>query len=223
MIKFIKYFLILIVMIWGVIWLAYPSYTWHQKITLEIKTPQGLVSGSSVTRVKYQSNIQFFGMGPVRSINTRGEVPVVDLGSGKYIFALIFQEEWFPIKAFRSVFVDKNDLKASSIYNYSGSAFEIANKFKPLLITFDDMNDLKTARKVDPENLSATFGEGYALNSITLEITNSPITEGKVDSLLGLINKVGNNKHLDGDRYHRATAKHKVANSLSILNFIRGQ
>ncbi|MCA9468988.1 MAG: hypothetical protein KC643_26590, partial [Nitrospira sp.] len=48
-----------------------------------------------------------------------------------------------------------------------------------------DLTDPKTVQKVDPENLAATFGPGVELKRITLEITDEPVTEGKVESLLG--------------------------------------
>jgi hypothetical protein len=38
--------------------------------------------------------------------------------------------------------------------------------------------------EVKPEKLSDTFGAGHHLKSITLEITNEPVTEGKVGPLL---------------------------------------
>ena len=55
----------------------------------------------------------------------------------------------------------------------------------PLLVTFTDIDDPKTVRKVDPNNLAATLGPGYALKSITLEITDEPVTKGKVEEVLG--------------------------------------
>jgi hypothetical protein len=50
----------------------------------------------------------------------------------------------------------------------------------PLLVTFTDIADPKTVTRVDSANLAATFGPGYALTSITLEITDEPVTEGQV-------------------------------------------
>lgn len=182
--KIVKYLLTFIGLLWLYFWFAYPSYTWHQKVTLEIETPQGLVSGSSVTRVKYQSHMQFFGMGPVRSIRTKGEVPVVDLGNGNYVFALIFEDDWFPVKAFEPVISDRKKLTASNVYNYSGPAFQIKLKHYPLLVTFNDINDPKTVREVNPNDLVATLGKGYVLKSVTMETTDDALTNSKVESVL---------------------------------------
>ena len=55
----------------------------------------------------------------------------------------------------------------------------------PLMVTFDDLADPKTVRRVDPDNLAATFGPGVELRAVTLEVTGDPVTEGRVESLLG--------------------------------------
>ena len=40
-------------------------------------------------------------------------------------------------------------------------------------------------RLVDPANLAASFGTGYALRKVTLEITRAPVTSGVVEGVLG--------------------------------------
>ncbi|MDR4487070.1 MAG: hypothetical protein R3B83_06040 [Nitrospirales bacterium] len=54
-----------------------------------------------------------------------------------------------------------------------------------LLVTFTDLTDPTTVKKVDPENLAATLGPGVSLKRITLEITDEPVTEGKIEQVLG--------------------------------------
>ena len=56
-----------------------------------------------------------------------------------------------------------------------------------MLITFTDINNPASVKLVDQHNLAATFGAGYALKSITLEITDAPVTTGKVESVLGWV------------------------------------
>ena len=51
----------------------------------------------------------------------------------------------------------------------------------PLMVTFDDVADPRTVRRVDPDNLAATFGPGVELRAVT----GDPVTEGRVESLLG--------------------------------------
>lgn len=60
----------------------------------------------------------------------------------------------------------------------------------PLLVTFDDINDPKSIKRVDPDDLVATFGPGYSLKSITLEITDEPVTTGELEKVLRWINEL---------------------------------
>jgi hypothetical protein len=55
----------------------------------------------------------------------------------------------------------------------------------PLLVTFTDITDPTTVTRVDPANLSATFGPGVSLTSVTLAVTEDPVTEGRVEAVLG--------------------------------------
>jgi hypothetical protein len=55
----------------------------------------------------------------------------------------------------------------------------------PLLVTFADITDPTTVQRVDPENLAASFGPGVRLKAVTLEITEEPVTVGKVVEVLG--------------------------------------
>lgn len=60
----------------------------------------------------------------------------------------------------------------------------------PLLVTFEDINHPASVRRVNPGDLSATFGPGYRLNTITLSITDEPVTEEKVETVLGWLKTV---------------------------------
>lgn len=62
---------------------------------------------------------------------------------------------------------------------------DIPRSHYPLLVTFTDTADPTTVREVDPDNLGTTFGSGVSLKRITLEITDEPVTEGKIESVLG--------------------------------------
>jgi hypothetical protein len=68
---------------------------------------------------------------------------------------------------------------------------ELAPKQYPLLVTFGDISDPASVKRVDPDNLELAFGPGYALQSITLSITDEPVTTGKVEKVLGWLAEVG--------------------------------
>ena len=76
---------------------------------------------------------------------------------------------------------------ASRMKSFRGKVHAIKPKHYPLLVTFGDINDPASVKKVDPNDLAATFGPGYTLKSITLEITDEPVTTGKVEDVLGWV------------------------------------
>ena len=88
----------------------------------------------------------------------------------------------------------------------------------PLLVTFTDIADPKTVKRVDPDDLAATFGPGYRLASVTLEITDEAVTEGRVQSVLGWLDTLWPNR-LDGQRYEMISAKNRFANSIGTGSF----
>lgn len=64
----------------------------------------------------------------------------------------------------------------------------------PLMVTFDDIADPKTVRRVDPADLAATFGPGVSLKAVTLAVTDEPVTEGSVEGVLGWLETVGRDR-----------------------------
>lgn len=118
--------------------------TLRYRISVEIDTTSGLKIGSSVLEYEY----------PSRTGLSYGQAPTVDLGNGRYVFALIDQQS-APWGAFRY-----SDMKPPIPRDdVPWSEFDHANKLKPfavlkredypMLVTFDDINDPKTVREVD--------------------------------------------------------------------------
>ncbi|MCG7495092.1 toxin-activating lysine-acyltransferase [Thalassobius sp. Cn5-15] len=52
-------------------------------------------------------------------------------------------------------------------------------------VGFEDYSDPKSVFVVDPADLAASYGEGYALTRLTLQITDDPLTQGEVEKVLG--------------------------------------
>ncbi|MFD0915922.1 hypothetical protein ACFQ14_05840 [Pseudahrensia aquimaris] len=153
---------------------------WREKVTLTVTTPTGVKSAYSVHRVGLPRADLVTG----RSLKyRRGEAIVLELpdSSGpRYLFALL-DVRW------RALHIYKDDLeKSSDISGLTKSAPRVMpREYYPILVTFDDITKPETVKPVDPNNLAATFGEGYALKSVTLEITNERVTEGRVEEVLG--------------------------------------
>lgn len=192
-----KTFLIGLVLIIGFLtlayWQAYPSYSWNQKVTMTVQTPDGIVSASSVGRIVVSEKVSL-GIAEAGGINSdfEGEATVVALPNGQFLFALIQGANSFSLKAFSDVpGVRKSadgsyvqwDESAKKIQNLVGARAFPAEHY-PMLVTFYDINDPTSVKEVDPTNLAVTFGSGYALKSITLEITDEDVTHGEAEKVL---------------------------------------
>lgn len=156
---------------------------WNQKVTVVVDTPQGEQVGSSVMHVEWNGGIPFFA-GDMRGARYKltGEAPVVDLGGGRYLFSLLKGNDDLARQAIAGARDPMSE--AGPKIRHNKGAVVIPPKLYPMLVTFTDPNDPKTVRRVDPENLTATFGAGYALKAITLEIIDTPVTMGAIDKLL---------------------------------------
>lgn len=158
------------------------KWSWHQKLTITVMTPSGMKIASSVQR----GTIEKYGWwqhqwGYDGSEYVTGESVVLEVAPGKYLFALLSStpRAW-------TVFVPNEEFRESA-----GPALaalretrEVSQKDYPLLVTFEDINDPTSIRRVDPQRLDAVFGAGYRLNSITMSITDEPETKGPLETIL---------------------------------------
>ena len=57
-----------------------------------------------------------------------------------------------------------------------------------MLVTFEYLADPTSVRRVDPDDLASTFGEGVSLKRITVQVTDDPVTTGIEKRLVWLNN-----------------------------------
>lgn len=129
------------------------SWSWHQKLTIIVATPDGDKSGSSVVEVSWSE---------VNSVHVypggySGEASVVDLGGGRYLFALLGEQtKYLAFESFNGG-PGINEKIFAAMAKFRGVKPVQRNDY-PLMVTFDDINDPKSVKKVDPDNLDAAFG-----------------------------------------------------------------
>jgi hypothetical protein len=172
------------------------NHSWNQKLTVKVSTPNGEKTGSAVTRVSVTVGRQF-ATDTILSFGARGEATIIDLGAGKYLFVLLSNSgpgntEYLADNTLGHLVTIAQNQDEISRLNAKYSAFEklrgavpVPLKNYPLLVTFTDINNPKSVKEVKPETMSDTLGPGFALKSIALEITDEPVTDGKVESVLG--------------------------------------
>ncbi|MGL4310846.1 MAG: hypothetical protein ACRCSU_10190 [Paracoccaceae bacterium] len=167
--------------------LFYPTkYQWRQKLTLTVETPAGEVSGASVTEVFTRRVAKILPeAGSVKS-SFHGEAIVVEVVPGRYLFALISNGLGWVDEPYGTTKVGSTyEENMRFIMNQIGKPpVPMPEESLPILVTFDNINDPATVREVDPKNLAASFGPGVRLKSVTIRITDEPVTEGRVEALL---------------------------------------
>lgn len=215
--------LVLAVVLAGGYWLyARDDESWRQKMIVMVSTPTGDVSGEAVTSVYVHKN-NLFKDGAGHQFTIKGEAVVVDLGAGRYLFALLSSSDKVEhvaklipsyLEKVKGLAWDKANEAAPSLQGQ----ITLPENLYPMLVTFADINDPKSVKEIAHGNMVGAFGPGYALKSFTLEITDDSVTEGKVEAVLRWLRSIWPN-HLDGQRYWVANAPNRVANSISSNSF----
>ena len=172
---------------------CFATYSWHQKMTLEVKVDGQLYVTSSVIEVSTTSHPDWLPAEGSYDSEMKGEAVVLELPEKRYLFTLIKDAIFLAPKVFEDqldgALSESNDRWAQILEDLQ-EVHDIDPKDYPLLVTFTDITDPKAITQVDPDNLAATFGSGVSLQRITLEITDEGITEGKIESVLGWLDSV---------------------------------
>jgi hypothetical protein len=151
---------------------------WYEKLTVTVETPTGDKSGSSVGWQKLSEDML---LGSAHS-DFAGEAVVVEVAPRKYLFVLL--EENMP-QAELIYFPGEPPLKSTHKLNdVKGKVVDVPSNQYPLMATFGNLADPKSIKQVFPNDLAASFGSGYRLKSLTLEIVGGPVTIGKIEELL---------------------------------------
>ncbi len=166
----------------GWYWFNSKPNVWHEKISLTVETPQGEVVASSVQLAGIRSH----SVGQITPSDGRylkGEAVVLKLPQStgpKYLFALLKGRgsiyDFYP--------QELRDFKKHPLDYLNSGPLELKTSRYPKLVTFDNIDFPRTVKEVDPNDIGATFGNGYVLKSITLEITEEPITMGNIEGVL---------------------------------------
>lgn len=156
------------------------EYRERFKLTIEIETPQGVKSGSSVIETIVWERPDW-GPPEMRGLRTRarGDAVFVDLGSGRNLIGLLAygpdqdESKIFALKG-AALGIDKTvDWKDQAKIAGRG---DLPKAYLPVLITFSNLNDPTTARRVDSDALDQTFGPGFKLVRVEIKTTKEPVT-----------------------------------------------
>ena len=170
--------------------LFYPTTAYRFRITLNVDTPQGLKSGSSVMEVQHRRYPAWTTLGnSTGESSLKGDAVFVDLGADadgkpRSLIALLAHGEraegidfyLLPGRVFEPLWKQKSatpnfrDPPTELSLLPVGTKAELVGSQIPTLVTFTDPNDPKTAHIVPPNELSNTFVDGVQFRNATIEI-----------------------------------------------------
>ena len=133
------------------------EYSWRYKMTVEVKTPEGIKTGYAVREVNLILTPQYYGpKGEYSSkIHMKGEAVEVDLGERGVLFAItggywlgVDHGKNLPFYAFPindEGFGGETTIKGGEYYSSLEKVkADLKPELYPLLVTFSDINDPKT-------------------------------------------------------------------------------
>jgi hypothetical protein len=173
-----------------------PLPTYRYRLTVEVETPQGLRTGSSVIEIAsfFRSKNALVDPGQLIT-RVQGEAVSVDLPNGQALFALLtlpgqprgaeaFALWGFP---FTSSMTGKDFVRGQIAHlRKQRGVGVIPPEYYPMLVRFADIRKSKTVAVVDPANLEPVFGNGVKLHRITVQITQDAVTESIERKLIWL-------------------------------------
>lgn len=163
--------------------------SFRYRLTVEVETPQGLRTGSSVIEVDVsQTGENAWATPEARGLRFKicGEAVAVDLPNGQVLFALLSGED-SPQRAAGLPYaaLDPPDFEGEFDYIKKTRTLErtdglgvVPSNVYPMLVTFGDLADPASVERVDPADLAASVGEGVRLKRITVQMTDDPVTTG---------------------------------------------
>jgi hypothetical protein len=172
----------------GIVWwqLTYPTISYRYRITLEVDVDGAIKTGSSVIEVT-----SWWDPTPGRPIShystaARGEAVYVDLGRAGNLFLLLTNGKNNPEQLGAQTFhfdpTDSIDAieqrRRADALTAKRATAELRPDQLPMLVSFTDLNDPKTARVVRPNELAQVLGPGVHLRRAWLEMTSEPVIRG---------------------------------------------
>jgi hypothetical protein len=181
----------------------YPTYRY--RLTVEVDTPEGLKTGSSVIEVATSKGGDYAIPSPrALSYKVHGEAVTVDLGKRGLMFALLRSErlnDWAAAGLELVAPPTPDSVETDDEYGYrraralalvgpqllprnedakGNPSFERSAPptAYPMLVRFGDITNPRTVAKVDPDALGKSFGKGVTLRKITVERTEDAVTSG---------------------------------------------
>ena len=168
------------------------------RLTATVETPQGERTAFSVIESSTNRSIT--------RVRVRGEAVAVDLPGGQTLFVLLRSASMVDWAAsLPGIPVIEADVPAHGLaerqaqlerqfaamardrdvyYLWGPGVAKERAQYLPYMVRFRDPADPKSVEQVDPVDLAKTFGPGCRLKSLTVQVTDDPMTRG-IEKRLG--------------------------------------
>jgi hypothetical protein len=155
---------------------AFPTYSHRYRLTVDVDTPEGVRSASSVIEVERKDETWILIAQGRFVSRVHGEAVFVDLGAGRNVIALLAhgpngsnvgQRVSLAIEAYGFFKWDKDAWTGRAKMQ---GPVELKAPLIPTFVTFSDLSDPKTARVVRPEEFEAVFGKGVRFKRAFIEM-----------------------------------------------------
>ena len=168
--------------------IAYPTYSYRWRITIEVETSSGTRTGSSVletTTIQYPAWLTLGANSSNTSV--RGEAVFVDLGNGRNLVALLAlgpRAEDGSASSFapRSFFTIQEGnpayVKWSKELSTMTGRRPYAGDKRPTLVTFANPNDPASVREVPFDDPQSVLGPDVRSVRAWIDLTRDPVTKG---------------------------------------------
>ncbi len=190
--------------------LFYPSETIRYRMTVDVETPEGVRSGSSVLESNITGGTSFGDASGIQ-FDLSGEAVAVPLPNDKVLFALLRPVEGgdagiYHANLMQSAACGEGRPSAQPDPALCGSAqwetfrpwareqvlaAELYPSMYPMLVTVRDLTDPTSVQAANPGDFASVFGPGYALRRITVRVTDEEVTTGIERRLAWLHDHVG--------------------------------
>ena len=186
----------------------FPDYRY--RLTVEVETPEGLRTGSSVVEVRtwWEPTLQDKSGARPKS-EYSGEAVAVEVAPGQTLFALLhgpydadyakhvarltLQPE--PPKPGERGDFEARRLRLIEMTKIEG-VHEVPREHWPLFVHFRDPTDPMSVTEVPPAQAWETFGYGVRISRVTLELTDDAVTDHIFERLPWLAQY--SERHFDG-------------------------
>jgi bifunctional DNA-binding transcriptional regulator/antitoxin component of YhaV-PrlF toxin-antitoxin module len=174
------------------------------KLTATIRTPDGVQTSSVVRRLTFEYQWTF----PKEIVNKVGldqfgEALVISYEDGPTVFVpLDYRAELTLLRATRSLPVEgikpsSRNKKALRAWlrklSYEQPAQPVLEAYYPTLLVFDDVDDYRTVRVLEREELREILKDGFSVPVFSIEPTKEVITDENIKNILPWIEQLERN------------------------------